>query len=153
MKLIKDITDYLCCRDWVLIILISLITITWFRGDNIISYGDFTFPLTGKSFLVKSFYCWDPIMATGLSTPRAVPSLMPLGLLAWIFEVLKVSPVVFENLMFFLWFMLCGLGAYFLGSTIGLGRLGRLTGALFYMINPFALAAVWRLSSGLLIGS
>jgi len=137
--------------DLSLILAISLISIAWFRGDNLINIGDFCFPMARKIYLNISMFLWDHSISMGYPAAGQLGAIFPYSLLGYLTEVLGFSLVFFEKTMFFLWFSVSGLGMYAFCAESGLSRPARIFAALFYMMNPYALLVPWHLASGLLI--
>jgi hypothetical protein len=137
--------------DIVLILAVSAISFTWFDGDNIISVGDFCFPLAQRFYLNVSTFLWEHSMSMGYPAPGQLASIFPYSLFGALTESLGFSTVFFEKMMFYIWFSTSGLGMYMLCCVIDFPRLAKVFSALFYMMNPYSLLIPWHLASGLLI--
>ena len=136
--------------DVVLILFLGLLSVTWFRGDYLISGGDFGLPLDRLKYLRLMFSSWDETYSMGAPNPRQLASLLPCALWGGITEVLGLSLIFWEKSLFYIWFTGGGLSMYYLGSALKMPRLGKLTASLFYMLNPFSLIIIWRVSHGLI---
>lgn len=136
--------------DVVPILLLGLLSLTWFRGDGLISGGDFGLPLDRLKYLRLMFYSWDETFSTGIANPRQLASLIPYALWGGITEILGLSLIFFEKSLFYIWFAGAGLSMYYLCCVLGMRRIGKLSSALFYMFNPFSLIIIWRVSHGLI---
>ncbi|HBB66166.1 MAG: hypothetical protein A2049_05000 [Elusimicrobia bacterium GWA2_62_23] len=137
--------------DLLFLLAISALSLTWFRGDNLINVGDFCFPLDRKVYLSVSTFLWDHSISMGYPAAGQLGSIFPYSLLGVLTDWIGLSLVSFEKLMFFLWFSISGLGMYAFCAESGLSRPARLFAALFYMMNPYSLLVPWHLASGLLI--
>lgn len=134
--------------DLLLFFLIGLISFAWFRGNNYIDAGDFDFPLDLKKFFSAISFTWDDKGSFGVPNPAGIVALFPLGLLAKTFMLLGLSSLSLEKFVFYFWFVFGGMGTYFLSYTLGGKRSSRLFSGLFYMLNPFSLIIIWRVSHG-----
>lgn len=132
-----------------IILLISLLSITWFRGDNLINQGDFGLPLDRLSYFKHTIYTWDDSISTGYSAPRQLIALLPYSIFAAISEIIRISLVNYEKIIFLFLFGLSGISMYFLCSILSLPRFGRLFASIFYMMNPFSLQIIWHIGYGL----
>ena len=133
-----------------LIILLGLLPLTWFRGQNLISGGDFGMPLDWGKYRRVMGCTWDETISLGSPDFRQVALLIPYGLLGAGLESVGFSLVAIEKIFFVVWFAGAGLSFYYLTGVLGMRRLGRLAAALFYMFNPFSLVIIWRVSHGLI---
>jgi len=137
--------------DVFLILTIGLLSLTWFRGNNIINVGDFGFPLSRISFFYKTLFFWDHSVSMGYPAPGQLSFLMPYSLLAVLTKGIGMSLVGFEKLLFYFWFIFSGLSMYYLCSVLKLKRIAKLSASLFYMMNPYSLEIIWYFASGLLL--
>jgi hypothetical protein len=115
----------------------------WFGGNNLIVADDFLFaPHSFQDFL-RSFYTWSSFSLGGQNT-RAPPAILGQTLKATM-EIAGLSLVTSEKIWFFLFFALSGLSMYFLIATVVKDQrrhLAGLTGALFYMFNPYVAISI-----------
>ena len=138
------------------ILTVSLLALTWFNGYDFISVGDFAFSLSGKQFLNNTIYFWDPDIGTGYSAPRQMAFIMPYSLLSGLFELIGMNQQILERVLFYFWFSLSGISAYYLCSYVirksdKVGSFCALSGGLFYMMNFYSMSVIWHLASGLLV--
>lgn len=134
---------------YILVILaIGLLSLTWFRGSYIINQGDFGLPLDRGKYFTYTLYVWDHSVSTAYCAPRQLIALLPHSLFAKISEMIGLSVIAYEKILFFLLFSLCGLSMYFLCSIIRLPRFACLLAAVFYMMNPFSLQSIWHIGGG-----
>jgi len=136
--------------DSTVLLLLGLLSLTWFRGDNLIGGGDFGMPADWVKFFKLLFYTWDGTVSTGMNASRQVALLIPYVLAGALFQSLGFSLVFIEKFFFYCWFAGSGLSMYFLCSVLGMKRAGRVFASIFYMLNPFSLVIIWRVSHGLI---
>ena len=134
-----------------LIPIVGLLAITWFRGDFIINVGDFGFPLTRNLFFYKTLFFWDHSISMGYPAPGQLAFLIPYSLCAFLTEKIGISLVGFEKLLFYFWFTFSGLSMYYFCSVLKFKKITRLFASLFYMMNPYSLQILWHLASGMLL--
>ena len=138
--------------DIVFLLIISLISITWFRNFTYINNSDFGLPLDRVQYYDAAFYSWDPRYSTGHYIPNQHTTLL-FGLSNMFSVILGMPLPVFERILFYFWFAFSGISAYILCYTVGGGRLARTTSALLYMMNPYSLFIVWQVGQGMIQAS
>ena len=106
-------------------------------------------PLQWDTNLAKILYSWDHTISMGVYSPRDVAFLFPITAYLAIAKSIGLSLVWAEKIIFYIWFVSAGFSMYFLSYVLKIGRIGRLTSGLFYMMNPITLYTIWRFSSGL----
>lgn len=136
--------------DIVLILVLGLLSLTWFRGNYLISGGDFGMPFDRLKYLQLMFSTWEETYSLGAPDYRQIASLIPYALWGGATEVLGLSLVFWEKSLFYIWFAGGGLSMYYLCSVLGMGRVGKLAASIFYMLNPFSLIIIWRVSHALI---
>ncbi|MDP7525250.1 MAG: hypothetical protein QF713_02805, partial [Dehalococcoidales bacterium] len=105
--------------DLLLIMLVGLLAITWFRGDFLILAGDFDFYPEWHETFFRTFFSWDP---DGLATAntQVLPALIPYEIFrSFSLGLLGLSPVVAEKILFYLCFTLSGFSMYYLVRVTG----------------------------------
>ena len=132
------------------ILLLGCLCLTWFRGDNLIGGGDLGLPLDRLKYFRLMLFSWDETYSMGAANPRQLASLIPYALSGAISQVFGFSLVLWEKILFYIWFAGAGLSMYYLCYILDMKRLGRLTASVFYMFNPFSLIIIWRVSHGLI---
>jgi hypothetical protein len=118
-----------------LLLCISLISITWFRGNSHLAMGDFLFPQDFQ----RSFYSWDH-SSLGSANSRILASVMPLGIYLALTEVMGIPLVISEKIWLYFLFASMGLSMYFLSITVVKENFRYLAGflaALLFMFNPW----------------
>ncbi|NNN22132.1 MAG: DUF3367 domain-containing protein [Acidimicrobiales bacterium] len=104
-------------------------------------------------FLVQSSQMWDPTNALGTVTHQHIGYLLPLAPFYWLFTTIG-SPIWFTeriwtgSLLFF-----AGLGVYRFTRVLKLGRSTQLVASFFYMLSPYSLQYLNRISDILLTWS
>ncbi len=131
-----------------LILLLGCLSLTWFRGDNLIGGGDFGMPLDWGKYLKLMPFVWDETVSFGHADYRQVASLIPDAILGAGLEKLGFSLVAIEKIFFYLWFTAAGISMSYLCRVLGMRRQGRLAASIFYMLNPFSLIIIWLVSHG-----
>lgn len=136
--------------DIFIILLLGILSVTWFKGDYLINGGDFAMPFDWVKYLRSMFSIWHENSSMGAADYRNIASLIPYALIGSFFQSLGFSLVFIEKLFFYFWFIGGGLSMYFLVWVLGMKRLGRITSAIFYMLNPFSLIIIWHISHALI---
>ena len=132
--------------DIILLLLLALLSLSWFKGNNLINGGDFGMPFDWVHFFKTMFSVW--MEAYGDAAPRGVAQIFPYASFGALMQTLGFSLVFIEKVFFYFWFVGGGLSMYFLCSVLGMKRLGRLAASIFFMLNPFSLIVIWRVSHG-----
>lgn len=132
------------------LLLLGLLSLTWFRGDHLISGGDFGMPLDWVKYFKSLFFIWNESYSLGAPDYRQTASLIPYAILGALLQSLGFSLVWIEKIFFYIWFAGSGLSMFYLCRVLGMKRLGRLAASIFYMLNPFSLIIIWRVSHGLI---
>ena len=131
----------------IIILIIGLLPLTWFRPGSSISTLDLDFPLSTTQLsqnIVRYYSLWD-IAPPGKANSRA---LAQLPYQAFIITLSKIglSLVAIQKILFCLWFAISGLSMYWLTTTVMNKEDKRSIGlfsALFYMLNPYAMVFLW----------
>jgi len=126
-------------RDVILISVVGLVSLSWFRGDFLISTGDFVFPLDRFRVLGQSLHVWNDISLGGAGV-RKLAGLMPYNILMALSGLLGLSLVTTERIYYYLCFTLSGCSMYYLSCRlVNRGKWGpaSLVSALFYMMNMY----------------
>jgi hypothetical protein len=130
------------------ICIVGLISLTWFRGNTLIEWKDWIFPLSNeavdRSFEVST-YAWDGIVTgLGIQSHILFPTVI-YHFFLWLFSHLGFSMPTINKALFYFLFTLSGLSMYYLMLSITNRKwiLARVGGALFYMMNPFSMTFVW----------
>lgn len=136
--------------DIVVIFIIGLLSLTWFKGNYLINGGDFGMPFDWVRYFKSMFSVWVETNSLGVADYRNIASIIPYALFGALMESFGFSLVFIEKIFFYFWFAGGGLSMYFLCSVLGMKRLGKIMAALFYMLNPFSLIIVWHVSHALI---
>lgn len=131
--------------DISIILLLGLLSLTWFRG-SLINGGDFNYSIDWHRMLKATLSLWDETFSFGLSRP--IGAWLPISLLGAFLQSLGFSTIFIEKIFFYLWFAGGGISMYFLCRVLGLRRLGRVVSSIIYMFNPFSLIIIWHISQG-----
>jgi hypothetical protein len=128
--------------DLLIIGLIGLLSISWFRGDYLIAAGDFSMPLDRIKSFNANFYMWD-LRSLGDANPRILALTVPVWAYFAFAEAIGLSVVSTEIFLFYFVFTLSGLSMYYLTTTLLSNkaflfkRLAGLVSGIFYMLNPY----------------
>lgn len=136
--------------DVLIILMLGLAVLTWFRGNTIIMTSASVWPLDWQMYLEKTLSIWDDSIGTGQIASRQIAAL-PLALIGAVAEYAGVSPVLFQMLLFYEWFAGSGLAMLWLCTVFGWPRIARLAASIAYMVSPFALIIVWSQTDGLIM--
>ena len=134
--------------DILIILILGILSLIWFRGNYLISGGDFGIPFDRLEYLRLMFSSWDETYSMGAANQRQIASLIPYALWGGITQILGLSLVFWEKSLFYIWFAGAGLSMYYLCSVLGMKRLGKLFASIFYMMNPFSLVIIWQVAHG-----
>lgn len=121
------------------ILLLGLLSVTWFRGDYLLTGTDFVFPPNRQEAFQQTFYLWDA-RSLGSANPRIVAWSVPQGLFLSLSDTMGLPLPDSQKIWFYFLFTFSGLSAFFLTVSIIKGNykyLAGLTSGLFYMFNPF----------------
>ncbi len=96
--------------------------------------------------LARSAYLWSDHLGTGTVPHQGIGYLFPMGPFYWVFDQLGVPDWVAQRLWMGSISFAAAVGALWLLSMLGTGRVGALVGALVYMLTPYQLAFTARIS-------
>ena len=89
---------------------------------------------------------WDPDFGAGTVTHENIGFLFPMGPYYWLVAELHIPLWVGQRFWMGSLFFAAGTGVWFLGRLLGLTRSGRLAAALAYMLTPYVLDYITRIS-------
>ena len=128
------------------IVLLGLLSLTWFRGDFFLVSLDSNFPLNATSTASHFGFIWDATAPPGTPVGRSIPYFFYQGFLGLIQET-GFPMYDAQKLEFSISFVFSGLAMFFLMQTILKGKHKNATSlisALFYMFNPFTMLWIWH---------
>ena len=137
LKLLNDKKIYVS-----FIFIIALISISWFRGKNLISGMDLEFPLDRLDFFKLGFSGWDS-RSIGGNNFRMFANIFPLGLFLALSELIGLSVIAAEKIWFFILFFSSGISMFYLSQYLIKIIQGKnnyvisFFSALVFMFNPF----------------
>lgn len=125
----------------------TTLTLIWFRQGLMILYGEGGFSQFNPIRAAETFgYAWSSNFGTGTVLPHTFSSLLFNELMA-IAQKIQFSPVLREEISFFITLLFSGASMYYLASNVlklkNL-RFGALVSALFYMLNPYTMITIWK---------
>lgn len=142
LKKIKEIYP-----DLLLIMIVGLLSITWFRGDFIVNPGDTNFSFNPPNDLLRSFFVWDHQQGFGRVDSMATAKIFPYNLLLSLLSLFGISIYGSQKILFYLIFTTSGVTAYFLIKYLltskSYNRIVALLGANFYMMNTYLIQLRW----------
>jgi len=97
-------------------------------------------------FLRQSASMWDPTVGLGTVTHQQIGYLLPMGPFFWVFHQLGVPLWVAQRLWVGSILFAAGAGVLFLARLLGPGGLGAPVAAFAYMVSPYFLQYVGRIS-------
>ena len=128
------------------LLLIGLLSITWFRGNFLIKSGDSFFGLSPNYQLKIDSYMLYPAGDVALPVPFTHALYPYLSFMAFLNNI-GASVIASEKILFYLLFTASGLSMYYLITVIFSRNeqkiLIGLTAAILYMMNPFTLINIW----------
>jgi hypothetical protein len=124
----------------ILIFILGLIPLFYFRDGLIVTGGDEGYQLLSPNFQLSNSYVWDVVHGSGYynpTYPMLVSYLIPLSFL----NVIKVPLFISDALLLSFLFMSAGLSMYFLASSLSnrKNNLVAVSSAIFYMFNAYNL--------------
>ncbi len=90
---------------------------------------------------------WDPDVGAGTVTHQNIGFLFPMGPYYWVMAQLGVPVWVSQRLWMGTLFFAAGTGVWALGRLLGLSRSGQCVAALAYMLSPYVLSYIDRISA------
>ncbi len=144
--IVLKIKRFLSGNSYLLLIaLISLVSLTWFKSDFIFN-GDFGYFDVNQSF-IKDFFRWDGYSSSGVVNTQDslfyFGFLIPFKLLGYLF-----SFPVSERIMFYLWMLSAGWGAYYLCRVMDLEKVTGFFAGCLYIFNVYSMIWVFHYGSG-----
>lgn len=138
----KNIFNKLNKADILLILLLSLTPILWFKGNSMIVGHDNVFPLIPTEFLIGRLSTW---IDHGFGQAQN----LIMGTIAT--HLIDTIPYLFgftvqrtEEIVYLFWFLAMGLSAYLLASVINKeSKVFKLTATILYLFNFFILQGWW----------
>ena len=97
--------------------IVGLLSISWFNGNYLISGTDFSMPFDRIKSFVANFYSWDP-SSLGSANPRILAFTFPVYTYFAVSEVIGISLVASEKILFYGIFVISGVSMYYLTTTL-----------------------------------
>jgi hypothetical protein len=138
----KKILDRKSIIEVVIIFIISLTPLLWYRGDSIMVGHDNTYPLNAPAFFTNRLYTWtDSIFGYDQSLIMGTTAIHLWDTLpSWLGFPVQTG----QQIVYVMWFFLIGLSAYILASYIDRTSTAfKVTAVLLYQFNFFILQAWW----------
>ncbi len=126
-------------QDLMLIFIIGLTPLLWFKQGCIIAGTDVTFPLNPIMFFFNRFFTWNYVNNTGVESAINITSIFFHGIQAFFYWITN-SLFLTQKLSYYFWFTLICLSVYYFSAVIQRNkpnRLSRLIMVLVYAFNPF----------------
>jgi len=125
--------------DIVLLIVVGIVPLMWFRGFPIIMGADFELPLLPREALSRSMYLWEEIQFGGWDQSQVNLPKIPYYFFLSASSSVGIPLHLIEKIVFAALFVLPGLSMYYLSIILFKNNLSRLLGALFYTLNLYTL--------------
>jgi arabinofuranan 3-O-arabinosyltransferase len=90
---------------------------------------------------------WDPDVGAGTVTHQNIGFLFPMGPYYWLVTEAHIPIWIGQRFWMGSLFFVAGTGVWFLGRLLGLSRAGQLAAALAYMLTPYVLDYITRISA------
>ena len=90
---------------------------------------------------------WDPDVGAGTVTHQNIGFLFPMGPYYWLVAQAHIPVWIGQRFWMGSLFFAAGTGVWYLGRLLGLSRSGRLAAALAYMLTPYVLDYITRISA------
>ena len=90
---------------------------------------------------------WDPDVGAGTVTHQNIGFLFPMGPYYWLVAEAHIPVWIGQRFWMGSLFFAAGTGVWYLGRLLGLSRAGRLAAALAYMLTPYVLDYIARISA------
>lgn len=131
-------------KGLLIILLLGLTPLIWFRDGRLIAGGDFGIPLNSLGDLRIKLFTWYEQISLGQPNFSLVDIFPKLSFWAF-FKFLGLSLINVERLWFIFVFLLPGLSMYYLASLVLKGKEfnpARVIAALFYMFNLYVTVVI-----------
>jgi hypothetical protein len=140
-------------QDLALLTFLSLITLTWFRGAQLIWGDDSNLPLSPGTAISAYSYIWDPSVSA--IDPSKFAYVVPVGLILKLLGSAGLySPFFFERAEMVIIMFFSGFSLYYLAGVVLEGRpyrrYGQITAAIFHMFNFYAMITIWPSLAGII---
>jgi len=140
---IKNLVNFFQKKLTLLLVLImGLVPLLWFRDGLLIAGGDFPIPLDPTGNFIKSFlYTWSPYLYGGQPSPHLFAILPWFGFWAFL-KATGFSLLAINKLWFIFIFMLSGFSMYYLITVLFQKKADfilRFIAPLFYMFNVYVM--------------
>ena len=122
--------------------MLSLSTLTWFRGQDIIAQLDYMPHINTGNFLLHSFFRWNDQISFGFYDPRNSPVIF-YSIYYYLLDSLGIYVGIIERVQFYIIFAFAGISMYCLAHILGINRSGKLAAALLYMCLPAFIDFFW----------
>jgi len=123
------------------------VPLAWFRGNFLISYADFDFPLSGTTRNFSDYVLvWSERFPPGAAVSQSLAQL-PYHVMIVAGTLAGIPIAVVEMLILYLLFTGAGLSMYYLMNALGATRFSSLLASAFYMFNSYATVLIWANST------
>ena len=145
LKTLPGFLNYRTTFEVILILLVGLVPLIWFKDSLLINFHDFNFSL--RPIVNRFFYTWEDIHAPGSGNTRHLAEIFYRSFIA-LPTKLGISLATMEKMYFVLVFISSGLSMYYLTSILVPKEqrgVAPLASAFFYMFNPFIMNDLWHI--------
>ena len=126
------------------ILLLGLLSVTWFRDSYLIDGLDMELPLSPRYHLYEASYTW--MYKYSRESANSVSVLFPHAIFFALGSYSGFSLLIIEKIWFYFLFTVSGLLMYYMSSNLIKGKEKRFAGlvsALFYMMNQYVMVFRW----------
>ena len=132
---------------WVGLALISYVPLFFTQPGKVAADTKQYLYLDPGRLIQSAISMWDPDVGAGTVTHQNIGFLFPMGPYYWLVAELHIPVWVGQRFWMGSLFFAAGTGVWYLGRVMGLSRSGRLAAALAYMLTPFVIDYIARISA------
>ncbi len=134
-------------QDLIIVFILGLVPLLWFKSGCIINGPDVCFPLAPVRFFINRFFTWNHLNNTGLSSASNITTIFFHGIQAFFYWI-SSSLFLTQKASYCFWFTAICLSMYYFISVIqkeNPNRLQRFVAVLVYAFNPFVFN-IWEVA-------
>lgn len=139
MNLLKKLFGNKTFWDIIVIFILSLVPLFWFKGNSIMVGHDNVYPLDPIVFLAGRLFTWIPFNFG--QSQSSIMGTIPIHFFDFLPYALGLSLQLSQKITYVFWFFSMSISMYVLAKEVRSSRVFALTSVLFYTINFFLLNA------------
>jgi len=132
---------------WVALALISYLPSFLTRPGEVAADTKQYLYLDPGRLIQSAISMWNPDVGAGTVTHQNIGYLFPMGPYYWLVAELHIPIWIGQRFWMGSLFFAAGMGVWYLGRLLGLSRSGRLAAALAYMLTPYVIDYITRISA------